>query len=274
MRSKPVDIFIIWLILLYTVLVVVYLAIDNIISESHTATLALQIFELVLLFIFVVETILNFVGFGQLFLQDCWNIADITVILLAIVLVALEMTLTDGQLSGLLKVRGVFRLLRIGILFRKFEAIRKKRAAQRRHQTRDIFHLKAPAEIVNEILMSIRDMVDNDDKLIEDINYCIKMVSSGKLYEANLDAPLGSDENVDDAINFFTNYQDKQSNNKVDAFASNPGTLKKFDTFDIDKALNLSDKSKNLLDNVNSLDFNIFEFKEENNEKGNYLFLT
>lgn len=152
MRSKPVDIFIISLILLYTVLVVVYLAIDNIISESNTATLALQIFELILLFIFVVETILNFIGFGQLFLKDYWNIADITVILLAIVLVILDMTLTDGQLSGLLKLRGLFRLLRIGILFRKFEAIRKKRAAQRKRQTRDIFHLKAPAEIVNEIL--------------------------------------------------------------------------------------------------------------------------
>ena len=52
MRSKPVDYFIIFLILLYTLLVVVYLAIDNIISEYPTVELALQILELVLLFIF------------------------------------------------------------------------------------------------------------------------------------------------------------------------------------------------------------------------------
>jgi len=52
MRSKPIDYFIIFLILLYTLLVVVYLAIDTVIEESAQAVLALQIFELVLLFIF------------------------------------------------------------------------------------------------------------------------------------------------------------------------------------------------------------------------------
>jgi len=52
MRSKPVDVFIISLIILYTLLVIVYLAIDDVISESRKAVLALQIFELCLLFIF------------------------------------------------------------------------------------------------------------------------------------------------------------------------------------------------------------------------------
>lgn len=52
MRSKPIDIFIIFLIIIYTLLVVLYLAIDNIISSNDGVTLGLQIFELVLLFIF------------------------------------------------------------------------------------------------------------------------------------------------------------------------------------------------------------------------------
>ena len=33
---------------------------------------------------------LNFTGFGVLFIKDYWNIADITVILLAIIFVILE----------------------------------------------------------------------------------------------------------------------------------------------------------------------------------------
>lgn len=52
MRSKPVDIFIIGLILLYTLLVIVYLAIDDLIEASETTVLTLQIVELVFLFIF------------------------------------------------------------------------------------------------------------------------------------------------------------------------------------------------------------------------------
>lgn len=52
MRSKPVDIFIIVLILLYTLLVIVYLAIDDLITDSDSTELALQIVELVFLFIF------------------------------------------------------------------------------------------------------------------------------------------------------------------------------------------------------------------------------
>ena len=179
------------------------------------------------------------------------------------------MTLTDGQLSGLLKLRGLFRLLRIGILFRKFEAIRKKRAAQKQRQTRDIFHVKAPAEIVNEILCGIRDMIENDDKLIEDINYCIKMVSSGKLYEANIEVPLGSDENANDAFNFFTTYQDKQTNNKEDLLITRQKTLKILDNEDLEDRLDINEEAKKMLENVNLLEFDIFKFKEIVKEKGN-----
>jgi len=129
---------------------------------------------------------LNFIGFGTLFLKDYWNIADVTVILLAIVLVILDMTLSGGSLSGLLKLRGLFRLLRIGILLRKFDAIRKKSAARRKMFGRDIYNVMAPSELVIEILSNIRDMIQNDDKMLEDVNYCIKMISSGKLYETNI----------------------------------------------------------------------------------------
>lgn len=52
MRSKPVDIFIIVLIILYTLLVIVYLAIDDEIEDSEVTKLILQIAELVFLFIF------------------------------------------------------------------------------------------------------------------------------------------------------------------------------------------------------------------------------
>lgn len=52
MRHSIVDVLIIILILIYTLLVIVYLAIDDVISKSDEAVLSLQIVELSLLFIF------------------------------------------------------------------------------------------------------------------------------------------------------------------------------------------------------------------------------
>jgi len=203
----------------------------------------------------------------MLFVKDYWNLADISVILLAVVLVVLDMTLSGGTLSGLLKLRGLFRLLRIGILLRKFDAIRKKRAAQRKMFGRDIYHVMSPAEIVNEILCKIRDMVESDDKLLEDINYCIKMVSSGKLYEANIDGEGDeTDDKRKDAMSWVKSIQGKSNVNKnnIEIKSSNS---KRVSTVEVEDKLEITAIAKTMLEKVNSLDFNIFNFKDEVEER-------
>jgi len=270
MRSKPVDIFIIALILLYTLLVIVYLAIEDLIDDDKTVETTLQIVELVFLFIFWVEITLNLIGFGILFLKDYWNIADITVILLAIAFVILDMTLDDSSLSGVFRLRGLFRLLRVGILIRKFDAIRKKSAARKQMKIRDIYHVSSPAEIVNEILCEVRDLVQNDDKLVEDLNYCIKMVSSGKLYETNIlddDGGDDADGKRKDALSWVKSIQGKESQKRRSS--ENPNMVKeKIAKINIDERLCLTSESKKMLSQADSLDFDIFEFKEavEENE--------
>jgi hypothetical protein len=48
--------------------------------------------------------------------------------------------------------------------------------------------MKSPVEKVLEILNNIRDLIEpNEKKIITDINYCIKMISSNQLYEAVFD---------------------------------------------------------------------------------------
>lgn len=64
MRTKLVDITIITCIILYSLLVVVFLAIDDEIEDNEDLKLSLQIVELVFLFIFCIEISLNLVGFG------------------------------------------------------------------------------------------------------------------------------------------------------------------------------------------------------------------
>jgi len=272
MRSKPVDIFIIVLIILYTLLVIVYLAIEDLIDDEKSVETTLQIVELVFLFIFWVEITLNLIGFGILFLKDYWNIADITVILLAIAFVILDMTLEDSNLSGIFRLRGLFRLLRVGILIRKFDAIRKKSAARKKMHIRDIYHVSTPAEVVNEILCEVRDMIVNDDKLVEDMNYCIKMVNSGKIYEANIDENAeGGDENQKQAISFFKSYQgNKAPKERKNSMDIRKGIENIIDTIDLNERLELTAKSKNMMEKANTLKFDIFDFKESTNDKGKH----
>lgn len=200
-------------------------------------------------------------------MKDYWNIADVTVILLAIVFVILDMVLSDSSLSGLFRLRGLFRLLRIGILIRKFDSIRKKSQARRKMKSRDAYHVSSPAEVVNEILCSIRDMVDNDEELLEDLNYCIKMVSSGKLYEANIDDEEGADEGRKEAISFFKNYQGKSGSEPVITDQEQEKIEKKISVVDIEDRLSLTPDISDMLDKVNTLDFDIFNFKELTNER-------
>lgn len=240
-------------------------------QNNSEAEIALQIVELVFLFIFCVEISLNMIGFGVLFIKDWWNIADVTVIILAIVFVILDMTLQNSSLSGLFRLRGLFRLLRVGILIRKFDSIRKKSKARKQMKGRDIYHVASPAEIVNEILCEIRDLIDNDEKMLEDINYCIKMVSSGKLYEANIDVQAeGADDKQKEAISFFKNYQGKDNTGKRDSTDSRQFIESKIDIIDVEAKLAMSKETKSILKKVDTLDFNIFDFKEETSEKGNY----
>ena len=58
-------------------------------------------------------------------MKDWLNIADIIVIFLAIVFVTLDMVMSDDTLDDVFKLRGLFRLLRIILLIRKFDAIKK-----------------------------------------------------------------------------------------------------------------------------------------------------
>lgn len=190
------------------------------------------------------------------------------VIGLAIVFVILDMILSNTRLSGLFRLRGLFRLLRIGILIRKFDAIRKKSAERKKRAGRDIYHMSSPAEIVNEILCEVRDMVENDERLLEDLNYCIKMISSGKLYETNFnDAENANDEKTKDAMNWVKSLQVNKTDVKRDSAAIIENLENKMDTIDIDDALSLTSESKILLKGINQLDFDIFNFKEVVNER-------
>ena len=92
------------LILVYTLLVVIMLAIDDVLEDLPKVMLALQVIELVLLAIFCVEILLSFIGFGCLYFTDCWNVGDLAVIILTIILTIVDIILSDNNISNILRI--------------------------------------------------------------------------------------------------------------------------------------------------------------------------
>ena len=122
-------------------------------------------------------------------MKDYWNIADVMVIAVSISFVILDLSITNNKaLKNILNLRGVFRLLRVFILIRKLNVVRLKREIRQRTVTSSGYDLRSPLEKVLEILGDVRNAIDLDEvKMVQDMNYCIKMISSNKLYEAELD---------------------------------------------------------------------------------------
>ena len=219
---------------------------------------------------------MNFIAFGWLFVKDYWNIVDITVILAAVALVITDIIYSGNNLDALLRLRGLFRLVRIGILLRKFDAIRKKSLERKKMFGRDFYHVMAPSEIVNNILWNIRDLIQNDNKLLEDINYCIKMVSSGKLYETNFGEGEGdeTDDKKKDAMSWVKSIQGKAKDEKRGSAVSSSGNNRRISTIEVIDKLELNQAASKMLEIVNQLEFNIFDFKEEVDEKELYVLST
>ena len=138
--------------------------------------------------VFVIDIIMHINAFRLLYLIDIWNILDLIVIILSIGLVLLDLLLpVDNNVRGFLKIRGVFRLLRVFILIRKLNAVRIRREMRKKITTQLGYDLRSPLEKVLDILNNLRDKLDPDEvKIIADLNFCIKTISSNRLYEADI----------------------------------------------------------------------------------------
>ena len=123
LRTKTFDIFSIFLIASYTILIFLYLAFsDSLLEDSKM--IYFYVVELAILGIFVIEICLHLIAFSRLYLADRWNVFDMVIILLCLGFVFLDIFVNNQSLKNFLKVRGIFRLLRIFLLVRKLNALR------------------------------------------------------------------------------------------------------------------------------------------------------
>ena len=88
----------------------------------------------------------------------------------------------------LFNIIGLFRVLRIYIVYRKLNILRLRK--EMRDKILDNYGgvFKSPMERVIEILNDVRDSLSTSEKrVIADLNYCIKMITTNKLYSTSLD---------------------------------------------------------------------------------------
>ena len=190
LRSIPYDTFMISLIILYCLLIVLFFAyIDNAFSTSDDNVHIFEFLEISILAVFGFDIIVHCFGYGLLYVKDYWNIVDTVIIILSLVFIFLLIFIDNQSAQKVfLNIKGVFRLLRIFLLFRKLTQLKEKRDIQKRKKISKGFDMRAPLERVLEILNSLRVQIDVDEaKLIMDLNYCIKVISNNTLYEANLE---------------------------------------------------------------------------------------
>lgn len=85
-----------------------------------------------ILALFSIDIMLHVFTYRLLYLRDIWNIVDLIFIILSIAAVLLDIYSENTTLNSFLKLRGIMRLVRIFILFRKLNAIRVKRDRRKR----------------------------------------------------------------------------------------------------------------------------------------------
>ena len=146
LASKGYDIAQIILIVIYCILMVVTFLVEDIIyenaecvnnetgekSEAQTNQKnvidVLVFLEIVILLFFVLDILVHIVGYGLIFLKDYWNMVDAVVILVNIVFVIVDTQVDENIiLKSVLKIRGLFRLIRIFVLIRKVNQVKAKR---------------------------------------------------------------------------------------------------------------------------------------------------
>jgi len=162
LKTKAYDVLMIILIIIYTLLIFVFFAYDDVSACSteerrnqKDREIIFYIIELVILGMFVIEIALHIYAYNLLYLRDVWNLIDFIVILLSVLFVLLDMFLPDSGFKNILRIRGIFRMLRVFLLVRKLNTLRVKREVLKRGLTEMGYDLRSPLEKVIDILKEI-----------------------------------------------------------------------------------------------------------------------
>lgn len=141
----------------------------------------LEIVDFVILAIFLVEISVKFLAFGKPFICDPWNAFDAFIVLFSIGLAILESVVTDETVKQVLGLKGVLRILRLVLIFRR--ASEAQSSLGRVKYVRSGVNIASPVERVLDtlnVLARSRHLARTTRWALYD---SIEIVASGQLYE-------------------------------------------------------------------------------------------
>ena len=253
-------------------MVLVFLAFDDsFYDDNPELELSFQITELVILFIFWLDIAARIFAFRMLYLGDKMNLIDIFIIGLAILFTILDMNIDDSTASAVFRIRGVFRLLRVALLIRKLDELKETRKAKQKNEI-DYSDYKSPFERTIEILTVIRDNIE-EQRYVKDLNFCLKNISSGKLYEMEVHEPeklaigglrksrrggiLAMEENL-----WIRSWSTMSNRQKLSRMSSMIVTMNRKSSA-LQNRMKITQRAREIFESVDTLDFDIFSFKAE-----------
>jgi cAMP-specific phosphodiesterase 4/calcium/calmodulin-dependent 3',5'-cyclic nucleotide phosphodiesterase len=235
MESAPMEIFIISIVCLYAMLVFIMLTFQNDLeradAENGTGIVeALVWVDMIVLFIFLVEITLKSVAFGAPYFTDPWNKFDGFIVLLSIGLAVLERVYSDdATLKRLLSFRGILRLMRLVVIFRK---VSETQSALSRIQLKvQGMDLSSPVEMVLDTMQQLAHNPRLMRDTRRDVLDAIQVISGGTLYEINTDDIGEGNALAAEAtawINNASGDKKKKGAEKQKTFAVNVGKLSEY----------------------------------------------
>lgn len=223
--------------------------------------------------LFISEVICSRYAFKELYFNNKFNFANCIIIVIIVLLLIIDIAADNYTVSILSRIRGVGRLFHVPVIF---ENIKSKLKLQRSLSYKGIAGEEddtPTAERVVELLLEINAALE-DSKFINDINFCIKHIASGKLYENKAKeeeienhevrsvrrrrgAILQMEENawIKSATNIFRLKRDSNDSGTIIMTAGDNRSLESL----LDFPRNLS----KVIESLDSFEFDILNFKIE-----------
>eukprot|EP00742_Colponemidia_sp_Colp-10_P001946 GILJ01002079.1.p1 GENE.GILJ01002079.1~~GILJ01002079.1.p1 ORF type:complete len:683 (-),score=124.47 GILJ01002079.1:144-2192(-) len=187
--SRPVEIFLLLMVLVYAIKVFIDLATSDSPLDADVQA-ALDTLDFAILCFFLAELVLRLGAFGKAYLTDWWNIFDGAIVIASFVLGLI--TVSASSLVVLRIMRVIFRLLRVVVIFRKVSE--SNRTLHRIRKVTD-YAIRSPVERVIEILNYAQSLKGMNHSVKDDLNWCIEVIASNKLHDPVIDASFKNRRN-------------------------------------------------------------------------------
>jgi hypothetical protein len=243
--------------ILFFALLYTWLAVEAEIYDSSTATTVVHIFELILMFYFLLEIIIILVAYGPKLYFNGWNnLIEIPIILTLVVILILD--LVDDKY----RVQGVYRIFRVKLAFLRITNAYICFNARRIASQNTDYDARRATENVYDIISSVIKRAI-DPKLKSDLTYCLQMIYSGRV-RSNKHG-LGAGDSDKDYLSWARKNSEKYTDSNI-LFEKREKIKTKVLYSGVNKMLDLDYKVDLILSQVDNINFDIFELNRETND--------